>query len=74
MVVSSVIIRKDNGGVPNGVSSINNCLKTPCIRNQIEFSDNGNLDVSCLGMKILHFNKKGNSYLANNFNKPLGKY
>ena len=73
IVVSSVVTRKDKNGMPNKVSSLNNGLKTLCMRNQIEFIDNSNLDVSCLGMKKLHLNKKGNSYLANNFNKYLEK-
>ena len=73
IVVSSVVTRKDKNGMPNKVSSLNSSLKTLCIRNQIEFIDNCNLDDSCLGVKRLHLNKKGNSYLANNFNKFLEK-
>ena len=73
IVVSSVVTRKDKNGMPNKVSSLNSSLKTLCIRNQIEFIDNCNLDDSCLGVKRLHLNKKGNSYLANNCNKFLEK-
>ena len=73
IVVSSVVTRKDISGMPNKVSSLNNGLKTLCIRNQIEFIDKSNLDVSCLGMKKLHLNKTGNLYLANNCNKYLEK-
>ena len=53
----------------NKVSSLNSNLWTLCVRNQIEFTDNRNLDDSCLGMKRLHLNQKGNLYLTNNFNK-----
>lgn len=68
IAVLSVVTRKDKNGMPNKVCNLNSSLKTLCIRNQIEFIDNHNLDDSCLGIKRLHLNKKGNSYLANNFN------
>ncbi len=73
IVVSSVVTRKDINGMPNKVSSLNNGLKIFCIKNQIDLIDNSNLDVSCLGVKKFHLNRKGNSYLANNFNKYLEK-
>ena len=32
------------------------------------FIDNSNIDASCLNESKLHLNRKGTSYLANNFN------
>ena len=57
IVVSSVVTRKDKSGMPIKVSRLNNSLKILC-RNQIELIGNSNLDVSCLGIKILHLIKK----------------
>ena len=36
-------------------------------KNKIDIIDNKNLDASCLNYKQLHLNRKGNSYLQNNF-------
>ena len=36
-------------------------------KNKIDIIDNKNLGDSCLNYKQLHLNRKGNSYLANNF-------
>ena len=38
------------------------------------FFDNGNIDESYLGIKILHLNRKVNSILAKNFLNYLGNY
>ena len=47
--------------------SILNFSNFPKKVNEIDIIDNKNLDYSCLNYKQLHFNRKSNSYLANNF-------
>ena len=71
IALSSVVTRSDKSDMQLKVSTLNTSLKTFCAKNRIDLIDNSNLDVSCLGAKKLHLNKKGNSYLANNFTRYL---
>ena len=45
---------------------VNNSVKQLCDENLIDYIDNDNIDDSCLGVKQLHPNKKGNAMLAKN--------
>ena len=67
LAISSLIIRKDKKDYDNRVATLNNDIKTLCEENLIDFIKHDNIDESCLGIKKLHLNKKGNSYFANNF-------
>ena len=48
------------------IAGCNNVLKGICARNNLQYIDNSSIDESCLGIKKLHLNRKGKSYLANN--------
>ena len=49
------------------VETFNIKLSKFCKKNKIDIVDNKSLDDSCLNYKQLHLNRKGNSYLVNNF-------
>ena len=51
------------------VAKLNDDLKKLCEENLIDYINNGNIDESCLGIKQLHLNKKGNAIFAKNINK-----
>ena len=43
-----------------------------CNGKGLSFIDNNNIDRSCLNKGKLHLNRRGSSYLANNFKKFVG--
>ena len=49
----------------------NNRLEKYCKRNEFFFIDNSNIELSCLNKSKLHPNRKGTSYLANNFRNHI---
>ena len=65
--ISNVVMRKDKPDIEKKVIEFNSRLSKFCSKNKIDIIENKNLDGSCLSFKKLHLNKKGNSYLANNF-------
>ena len=67
IAISSLITRKDIRNGETEVIKLNDKLKAFCVDNLTDFIDNDNIDESCLGKKGLHPNKKGKSYIANNF-------
>ena len=67
LAISNVITRKDKNEIDKKVEAFNFKLSKFCKKNKIDVIDNKNLDDSCLNYKQLHLNRKGNSYLANNF-------
>ena len=71
IVISLCTRRNDKPGLNNKVTKCNEILRNICVRNNLNCIDNSNIDESCLGMKKLHLNRKGSSYLANNFKSFL---
>ena len=67
MAISALITRKDKKDYDNRIVTLNNDIKLLCEENLIDFIKHDNIDESCLGIKKLHLNKKGNAYLANDF-------
>ena len=67
IVISLCTHRNDKPGLSNKVTKCNEILRNICARNNLNCIENSNIDDSCLGMKKLHLNRKGTSYLANNF-------
>ena len=67
LVISNVITRKDKNQIDKKVQTFNSKLSKFYKKNKIDIIDNKNLDDSCLNYKQLHLDRKGNSYLANNF-------
>ena len=53
------------------IVSTNKRLEKYCKGNEFFFIDNSNIDASCLNKSKLHLNKKGTSYLPNNFRNHL---
>ena len=62
-----MVTRSDKSNMQLKVFTLNISLKAFCAKIHIDLIDNRNLDVSCFGAKKPHLNRKGNSYLANNF-------
>ena len=71
LVISAITTRKDLPGMENKVKLMNDRIKKFATNNTIALINHNNIDDSCLSTKKLHLNKKGNSYLANNFIKYL---
>ena len=67
LAISNVITRKDNNEIDKKVETFNIKLSKFYKNNKIDIMNNKNSDDSCLNCKQLHLNRKGNSYLANNF-------
>ena len=74
IVISSVVTRADQPGLKKKVSKLNNKLKTFCHDKGLELIDHSNINDDCLATKRLHLNKRGDSFLANNFLKFLGEH
>ena len=53
------------------IVSTNNRLEKYCKGNEFFFINNSNIDASCLNKSKLHLNRKGTSYLANNFRNHI---
>ena len=66
IAISLCTIRKDRHGIGRKVESCNKILRDAASRNNTYVIDNKSIDESCLGMKRLHLNRKGTSFLANN--------
>ena len=66
IAISLCTIRKDRQGIEKKVTSCNKILRDAAFRKDTYVIDNKNIDESCLGMKKLHLNRKGTSFLANN--------
>ena len=65
-----IVARRDINKEENNVST-NNRLENYCKGNEFFFIDNSNIDASCLNKSKLHLNRKGTSYLANNFRNHI---
>ena len=68
MVISGLIKWFDRNGIDD-IERINEKLKRWCIGKGLTFIDNNNINESCLNRGKLHLNRRGSSYLANNFKK-----
>ncbi len=67
IVISLCTRKNDRPGLNNKVTKCNEFLRKICERNNLHCIDNNNIDESCFGMKRLHLNRKGSSYLASNW-------
>ena len=67
IVLSSLTMRRDHGGMSNKVNELNRSLKKLAKEQGIPIIDNSNVDNSCLSTRKLHLNRKGDSTLARNF-------
>ena len=68
VVISSLIKRYDQD-VNDDIANINEKLQRFCNSKGLSFIDNSNIDRTCLNKGKLHLNRRGSSYLANNFKK-----
>ena len=66
LVISS-ILRRDHPDIEEKVIARNKDIEKLCDENLIRYLNNNNINEGCLAKGKLHLNKKGNSYLANNF-------
>ena len=73
LVISGLVTRRDKPGMIKKTADLNSCIKDFCRNQQIKYIDNSNLSGACLAAKKLHLNKRGNSYLANNFLKQISE-
>ena len=74
IVISNVVTRADQTGIKKKASKLNKKLRTFCHDNGIKLIDHSNINDDCLATKRLHLNKRGDSFLANNFLKFLGDH
>ena len=68
VVISSIIKRYDQD-YNEEIQSINDKLQRFCTSKGLSFIDNNNIDKSCLNKGKLHLNRRGSSFLANDFKK-----
>ena len=68
VVISSLIERYDQD-FNDDIANINEKLQRFCNSKGLSFIDNNNIDRTCLNKGKLHLNRRGSSYLANNFKK-----
>ena len=67
----SGIVARGDINKKEDIVSTNNRLEKCCKGNEFFFIDNSNIDASCLNKSKLHLNRKGTSYLANNFRNHI---
>ena len=68
IVISGLIKRFDRNAIDD-IERINEKIKRWCLGKGLTFIDNNNINESCLNRGKLHLNRRGSSYLANNFKK-----
>ena len=68
IVISRLIKRFDRNAIDD-IERIDEKLKRWCIGKGLTFTDNDNINESCLNRGKLLLNRRGLSYLANNFKK-----
>ena len=66
IVISGLIKRFDRNAIDD-TERINEKLKRWCIGKGLTFINNNNINESCLNRGKLYLNRRGSSYLANNF-------
>ena len=66
IAISSVIVRKDRAPFAKQIVDLNKDLKMFAQDNLLDFICNDNIDETCLGIKRVHLNKKGNSFFVKN--------
>ena len=71
LVIRGPITRKDKKNLDKNVTETNKRLKNYCRQKDIGYIDNSNITEDSLGIKKLHLNRKGNSFLAKNLLKYL---
>ena len=67
---SGIVARSDINEEEDIVST-NKRFEKYCEGNEFFFINNSNIDTSCLNKSKLHLNRKGRSYLANNFRNHI---
>ena len=68
---SGLITRKDKKNLDKNVTETNKRLKNYCRQKDIGYIGNSNITEDSLGIKKLHLNRKGNSFLPKNLLKYL---
>ena len=63
----SSLIKRYHQDFNDDIANINEKLQRFCNSQGLSFIDNNNIDRSCLNKDKLHLNRRGSSYLANNF-------
>ena len=66
-VVISGLIKRYDQDFNEDIKSINEKIQNLCTSKGLSFIDNSNIDKSCLNRSKLHLNRRGSSFLANNF-------
>jgi lysophospholipase L1-like esterase len=64
--ISAILVRNDNNDLAFKALQANITLKEYCLRNEIPFLNNSNINVKHLNYKGLHLNKEGTSVLQQN--------
>ena len=67
----SCLIKRYDQDYNEQIQSINDKVQRFCTSKDLSFIDNHNINKSCLNKGKLHLNRRGSSFLANDFNKFL---
>ena len=73
-VVISGLIKRYDQDFNEDIKSINEKIQSLCTSKGLSFIDNSNIDKSCLNRRKLHLNRRGSSFLANNFKKFVNSW
>ena len=68
-VVIFNIIKRNDQDCNEEIQNVNDKLQRFCTSKGLSFNDNNNIDKSCLNKDKLHLNRRGSSFLANNFKR-----
>ena len=68
-VVIFNIIKRNDQDCNEEIQSVNDKLQRFCTSKGLSFNDNNNIVKSCLNKDKLHLNRRGSSFLANNFKR-----
>ena len=67
LIVISSIIKIYDQDFNEDIKNINGKVQRLCTSKALSFIGNINIDKSCLNRSKLHLNRRGSSFLANNF-------
>ena len=71
LILSSIIMRNDDGKLNDEIGHVNELLKNLCDSKGVSYIDNTNIDRNCLQKGGLHLNRAGTIHLSMNFKQFL---
>ena len=74
LILSSIIMRNDDGKLNDEIGHVNELLKNLCDSKGVFYIDNTNIDRNCLQKGGLHLNRTGTIHLSMNFKQFLKSF